>query len=177
MVNDRLSTRGYQALIKASFSLAPVRFAYCFTDWRMWANLYDVVESCGLGVRSMIVWDKGTPGMGRGWRSQHELIMWACKETPPFNKNHSARGNVLAAARTGNVDHTTQKPVDLIDALLDNVPFVETVYDPFAGSGTTVIAAERQGRACYAMEIDPGYCDVVVDRWQDATGEKAVLDA
>ena len=71
-----------------------------------------------------------------------------------------AVGNVIQAKRTGNVQHTTQKPVDLLEALLANVPFCETVYDPFVGSGTTIIAAERQRRRCFAIEIDPGYCDV-----------------
>ena len=63
--SDRLSTRGYQALIKGTLALVPVSVVYVFTDWRMWVNLFDVVESSGYGVRSMIVWNKGSRAWGR----------------------------------------------------------------------------------------------------------------
>lgn len=168
LVNDRLSTRGYQALIRSALSLARSTYLYCFTDWRMWVNLFDVAEASGFGVRSMIVWNKETPGMGRGWRSQHEIILWACKDTPPFDKHASGVGNVITLARTGNPLHTTQKPLELISRLLANTPFAETVYDPFAGSGTVVMAADALGRRSYAMEIFPAYVDVAVQRARDA---------
>lgn len=177
IANDRLSTRGYQALLKQAFENIGASYIYAFTDWRMWVWLFDIVESNGYGVRSMIVWDKGTPGMGRGWRAQHELILWGTKATPPFDKHASGVGNVLACSRTGNVHHTTEKPVELLTQLLGNTPFVETVADPFLGSGTTLIAAEQLNRTCYGMEIDPHYCDIIVRRWEDFTGQKAVLDA
>ena len=148
-------------------------FLYCFTDWRMWLNLFDVVESENYGVRSMIVWDKGTPGMGRGWRSQHELIMWATKVKPPFKKKVSAVGNVIQAQRTGNTHHATQKPVSLVWELIKNTTFAQVIYDPFAGSGTTILAAEQNDRRCLATDLDPAYCDVVVERWEDFTGLKA----
>jgi hypothetical protein len=66
IANDRLSTRGYMALIKAAIGATTVPLAYVFTDWRMWVNLFDAMESSGFGVRNMIVWDKGSPGMGMG---------------------------------------------------------------------------------------------------------------
>ena len=91
--------------------------------WRMWLNLFDVVESENYGVRNMIVWDKGTPGMGRGWRSQHELIMWATRVVPPFAKESAATGNVIPAQRTGNTHHATQKPISLVEELISNTPF------------------------------------------------------
>ena len=74
---------------------------------------------------------------------------------------------MIAAQRTGNKLHTTEKPLDLIGALMSNLPFVRSVYDPFAGSGTTLIAAEQTGRICYGMEIDPGYCDVIRHRYAE----------
>jgi len=123
----------------------------------------------------MIVWDKGSPGMGRGWRSQHELVMWGAKKTPPFDKHASGVGNVIGEVRTGNLLHTTQKPVALIETLLENTPFAETVSDPFAGSGSTLIACENLKRRCYAMDLDPGYCDVIVDRFERHTNRTAVL--
>ena len=173
IANDRLSTRGYQALLKQAFSNSGAPFLYAFTDWRMWVWLFDIAESCGYGVRSMIAWDKGTPGMGRGWRSQHELILWACKATTPFDKHASGCGNVLSEKRTGNIHHTTEKPVSILAALLENTPFAATVIDPFAGSGTTLIASEQCDRTCFASELDAGYCDVIVARWEKATGQTA----
>lgn len=133
-------------------------------DTQGWVWLFDIAESCGYGVRSMIVWDKGTPGMGRGWRAQHELVLWACKATPPFDKHASGVGNVVGEKRTGNQLHTTEKPVSLIAGLITNTPFAKTVYDPFLGSGTTMVAAEQERRACYGMELDPAYVAVILKR-------------
>lgn len=177
IANDRLSSRGFSAMLKAAFECFQAPFLYSFTDWRMWLHLFDVLEGSGYGVRSMIVWDKGTPGMGWGWRPQHELIMWGCREAPPYDNQRAGRGNVMEAKRTGNINHTTEKPVDLIAQLLTNTSFAKTVADPFAGSGTTVIACEQVGRQCFAMELDPIYCDVIIRRWQDNGGEPAKLEA
>lgn len=175
IANDTLSTRGYIALLKSAFSQFDAPYLYAFTDWRMWVNLFDVVESSGFGVRSMIVWDKGSPGMGRGWRSQHELVMWGCKQTPPFDKHASGVGNVIWSKRTGNIHHTTEKPVDVMAHLLNNVPFAKVVADPFSGSGTTMIACEQLGRVYRGMELDALYVDVSIRRWQSFTGQSATL--
>lgn len=164
IVNDKLSTRGFIALLKSAFLLANSTYLYCFTDWRMWVHLFDIAESSGFYVRSMIVWDKGTPGMGRGWRSQHELILWACRAVAPFDKHAAGQGNVFTLPRTGNVHHTTEKPVELLTNILSNTPFAKTIYDPFLGSGSTLVAAEREGRQFFGLELDPVYCDVVLRR-------------
>lgn len=175
IVNDTLSTRGYTALLKSSFSLLDALYLYVFTDWRMWVYLFDIAESSSFGVRSMIVWDKGSPGMGRGWRAQHELVLFGCKQTPPFDKHFSGAGNVIRVDRTGNINHTTEKPVELIEKLLVNTPFAQIVADPFSGSGTTLIACERLGRKCRAVEISPAYVAVALQRWADMTGQEPVL--
>lgn len=156
--------------------LAKAPLAYIFTDWRMWVNLFDVVESSSYGVRNMVVWDKGTPGMGQGWRTQHELVLFAASASVKFD-GHKAQGNVIAAKRTGNPLHPTQKPVELLRAILDVTDMAPTVYDPFAGSGTTLIAAHESNRTAYLIEMDPGYCDVICQRYQDYTGETPVLEA
>jgi DNA modification methylase len=177
VANDTLSTRGYTALLKAAFSQLGAQYLYAFTDWRMWVYLFDIAESSGFGARSMIVWDKGTPGMGRGWRAQHELVLWGCKKTPPFDKHAPSVGNVLQSKRTGNIHHTTEKPVEIMAALIGNAPFVESVADPFNGSGTTLIACEQIGKRYFGMEMDALYCDVAVRRWQQFTGKTAVLES
>jgi DNA modification methylase len=172
VANDTLSTRGYMALMRASLPAFQAGVVYVFTDWRMWINLFDVVESSGYGVRNMIVWDKGTPGMGAGWRMQHELIMCGVRVKSPFNPK-KAQGNVIQAKRTGNKLHAVEKPASLLCEILEVTDLAKTVADPFAGSGTTIIAAEMTGRACHAIEISPAYCDVTVLRWQAFTGQTA----
>ena len=173
IVNDRLSTRGYSALLKSVFGNIKSNFIYAFTDWRMWVYLFDIFESSTYSVKSMIVWDKGNPGMGRGWRAQHEIIMWGCNITPPYDRKYGGAGNVIQTKRTGNDLHTTEKPVELLEKLINNTPFAKTVCDPFLGSGSTLIACEKTNRKCYGMEIDPHYCDVIVKRWEQYTRNKA----
>lgn len=173
IANDNLSTRGYQALIAQVLRNVDAGVAYVFTDWRMWVALFDVVESSGYGVRNMLVWDKQTPGMGVGWRHQHELAMCAVKVKSPFNP-HKAQGNVLQAKRTGNKHHPTEKPLDLLETILNVTDLAKTVVDPFSGSGTTILAAEKAGRTAYGLELEPAYCDVIVQRWEALTGKQAV---
>lgn len=172
--NDTLSTRGYIALIRSVLNAAQVGIVYLFTDWRMWVNLFDVVESSGFGVRAMIVWDKGTPGMGRGWRSQHELIMAAMKVSQPFDP-HQAQGNVIQAKRTGNKLHPTEKPVDLVEKILTVTDIAKTIYDPFMGSGTTLIACENLGRRFFGADKDRLWIGVTLNRWATMTGKKPEL--
>lgn len=175
IANDTLSTRGYQALMRRVLGMIDSPLAYIFTDWRMWVNLFDVVESCSYGVRSMIVWGKDRPGMGRGWRSQHELIMCAVRDTKVFADLKRAQGNVISSKRTGNDLHTTQKPVLVMETLLSVDLAAETakgvVYDPFAGSGTTMVAAHNLGRRAVLVEKDPAYCDVIRKRWGELARE------
>ena len=117
--NDRLSTRGYQALIKGVLTLVPVSVVYVFTDWRMWVNLFDVVESSGYGVRNMIVWNKEFPGMGMGWRAQHELILCGTRKNGMWIKHMGAQGNVITLRREPNLEHPTLKPVALEASRVD----------------------------------------------------------
>jgi DNA modification methylase len=169
--NDTLSTRGYQALLKSVLAHAQASAAYIFTDWRMWVSLFDVVESSGYGVRNMLVWDKGSPGMGVGWRAQHELVLFGSRVPLTWRQpGHEgvdpqrAAGNVLEVGRSGNVHHTVEKPVELLRQILRVTDFLETVYDPFLGSGSTLIAGAQEGRAVFGMELDPEYVAVTLER-------------
>ena len=169
IANDILSTRGYQNLISKALTDIPCLFAYVFTDWRMWLYLFDLVEGASFGVKSMIVWDKQIPGMGLGWRSQHELCMFAARASTHFD-GHKGYGNVLRCNRSGNELHPTQKPLELFEQLLNNTDFAYGVYDPFGGSGTSLAAAEKQGQQAYIMELTPGYTDTIVRRYVQLTG-------
>lgn len=172
VVNDRLSTRGYVALMRNAISNVNPRIVSIFCDWRMWSHLYDVTESCGFGVRSMVVWDKNQLGLGMGWRPQHELVLVAVRTPQPFDP-HASRGNVYQCKRTGNVNHPTEKPVDLLVRILEVTSFAKIVVDAFLGSGSTLIACEQAKRTCVGIEMDPRYCDVAVARWEKLTGRKA----
>lgn len=168
--SDNLSTRGYQVLMKAVLSATDIKVAYIFTDWRMWLYLFDLVEGAGLGVRNMIVWNKKSPGMGNGWRAQHELVMFAHRTKPKWD-NHKGYGNVIEVTRSGNELHPTQKPVEILEKLLDNTGWAEGVLDTFGGSGTTLIAAETVGQRSFLMEMEPAFVDVIVRRYIKTTGK------
>lgn len=166
ILNDSLSTRGYLSLIKNMLSGLNTDVVYIFTDWRMWSWTVDSLESSGFPVRNMLVWDKTQMGMGFPWRTQHELITFA-KRTPSKMLD-GKRGNVLQANRTGNINHPTEKPVELLKQIIDNTEG-KIIYDPFLGSGSTLIAAEQTGRICMGLEIDSHYCSVICKRFYNYT--------
>lgn len=173
IANDTLSTRGYQQLMRSVLKNFEGTVVYAFTDWRMWLYLYDVMEESGFGVKNMIVWNKKTPGMGMGWRTQHELVMFAHRTKPKWD-NHKGYGNVIECTRSGNELHPTQKPVEILEKLLDNTAWADGVLDTFGGSGTTLIAAESVGQTAYLMEMEPRFVDVIVRRYIKTTGKDKI---
>ena len=111
-------------------------------------------------TRGWLVWDKGQKGLTM---SDGELA-WTTFDKP-------LRIFVANRAELQGSVHPTQKPVSLVEWCVDMTE--GTIFDPFLGSGSTLIAAEKTGRKCYGMELDPKYCDVIVKRWEDFTGQKA----
>jgi len=161
---DNLSTRGYLRLIGAA--LRPLRGAndlFWFCDWRQWSNVSDHIEDNGWRVRAMLVWAKPSPGLGMPWRNQHELICYGRRGPLSRNGNTRAIGNVLLADRTGNRHHPTEKPVDLLRQLIRNTS-AETIVDPFAGSGSTAIAAELEGRRWVCVDLLECFAEVAEER-------------
>jgi DNA modification methylase len=146
------------------------------------------LSAAGFNLRAQIIWVKQQGVFSRGdYHWQHEPCWYAVKES---GKGHWAGDRkqttvweIQSLCPTGNrkedrVGHGTQKPVECMRRpVLNNSKPGDAVYDPFCGSGTTLIACESEGRRCYALEIDPVYCDVIVARWETATGKKAVLQA
>jgi len=139
---------------------------YPFECW--WgANYYcDILE----GERSWIVWNKEVVGENY---SAAELA-WTNQEGRTRMFTHQWHGMIKASEQGQARMHPTQKPVELFVWLVNEFE-LSFLYDPFLGSGSTLIAAEKTGRKCYGMELDPKYCDVIVKRWEDFTGKKAEL--
>ena len=129
------------------------------------------LAACGFIPRSLIIWDKGHIVIGRGhyhWR--HETCWYAVKKGAQANWKGDRKASTLweidnpLKSETG---HSAQKPGECMQRAIHN--HRGDVYDPFVGSGTTVIAGEQEGRRVYAIEIDPAYVDVTVKRWGSAS--------
>lgn len=170
------------ALVRDAISSAialskPGSAKYVCFPWRTYAEFEAALEDCGLTISSCIVWDKKSIGLGNAnYRPQHEFIFY-CKGGAWYGDK--CQSDVWYASRgaTGEYVHPTQKPVELIErALVNSSKAGDILLDLFGGSGTTLIAAQKNGRIARIMEIDPIYCDVIVRRWQDYTGQKAYLE-
>jgi DNA modification methylase len=160
-------------------------------DWRHISELLDAGLPIFSEWKNLCVWVKDNAGMGSLYRSQHELVLVFKHGRAPHVNNvqlgqfgrhrsnvwHYAGSNSFARATDeGNLLelHPTVKPVAMIvDALFDCSNRGDLVLDPFLGSGSTLIAAERSGRRCYGMELDPLYVDTAIRRWQRLTGLQA----
>lgn len=139
--------------------------------WCNW-NFYGVLQG-QLPYKACIVWAKNVFGMGSGYRHQHEFCLFNGK-IDEVVKNES---DLWSIKKDTNYVHPTQKPVELSVRAFGNHVKLLNVLDLFGGSGSTMIGAEQAGRNCFMMELDPKYCDVIVKRWQDFTGQEATLEA
>jgi DNA modification methylase len=160
--NDNLSTRGYRLLMNDVLALCQeAHTAFIFCDWKMWIETFDIAERAGFRVRNMLVWDKMQMGMGMPFRNQHELCLFASKIAGKIGDGGTP--NVLKHNRDREAEHATPKPIGLINDMLKQIDSFN-VYDPFSGGGSTMVAAHQLNRKCYGMELDPKYCQVIVDR-------------
>jgi DNA modification methylase len=166
---------------------------YVFMDWRHMGELHSAGQQVYRELKNLVVWSKTNPGQGSFYRSQHELIFVFKNGEGPHQNNvelgrHGRnRSNVwtypgVNTFRTNRMDelslHPTVKPVALAaDAMRDCSRRGDIILDPFMGSGTTILAAERIGRRAYGLEIDPTYVDVAIRRWQAFTKRDAILKA
>lgn len=161
-------------------------------DWRHMGELLNAARGIYSELKNLCVWTKDRAGMGSLYRSQHELVFVFKNSTERHRNNVQLgqygrdRSNVwqypcaASFSRSGDEgnllqQHPTVKPVAMVaDAIMDCTARGDIVLDPFLGSGTTVIAAERTGRRCFGIEIDPTYVDVIVRRWQAFTRGDAI---
>ena len=158
-------------------------------DWRHMGETVAAGEAVYGELKNLCVWAKSNGGMGTFYRSRHELIFAFKNGTAPhintfeLGQTGRYRTNVWEYAGVNSFGrgrddflamHPTVKPVALVaDAIKDCSRRRQIVLDPFAGSGTTLIAAEKTGRRARVMELDPLYCDTIIRRWQILTGKRA----
>jgi len=170
--DDRADWREAWALFPGD--CAYVWHAPTFTD-----VVLESLEACGFERRAMIVWGKDRFTLGRGhYHWQHETAWYVVKKGATGHWNGDRTQATLwniNAREDGGHGHGTQKPIECMRRPIENNSAAgDSVYEPFSGSGTTIIAAEQTGRRCYAMELSPQYVDVAVRRWQQYTGKQAV---
>ena len=196
MASGEMSSREFLDFIGASIEAALPHICEggvfaTFIDWRGLPTVHTAATRLGLTPLNLIVWAKTNAGMGSLYRSQHELLPLFKKgdvrhvNNVELGKRGRSRSNVWtypgasslgSDARRGLQDHPTVKPTAMLeDALLDLSNRGDIVIDPFLGSGSTLIAAEKSGRVCHGVELDPLYVDVIIRRYEAATGEAAVF--
>ncbi|MBZ0130228.1 MAG: site-specific DNA-methyltransferase [Rhodobacteraceae bacterium] len=139
------------------------------------------LEAAGFNVRSQIIWAKDRLVLSRGdYHWQHEPCWYAVKKTGKGHwagdRKQTTLWQIANKDQDADTVHGTQKPVECMRRpILNNSSPGQAVYEPFMGSGTTLIAAETTGRVCYGIELKPAYVDVAVERWQQFTGKTAML--
>ena len=193
MASGEMSDEEFEKFI-AAFIVLLVKYSrngslhYIFMDWRSIDALMLICRKFYQDIKNLVIWNKSNGGMGSMYRSKHELIV-VCKNgsAPHINNVHLGkygryRSNVWdypgvnSFSRSDDLKmHPTVKPVAMMaDAIMDCTDLNGIVLDPFAGSGTTLIAAEKVGRFARVIELEPKYCDLIIRRWQDLTGQDAV---
>ena len=145
---------------------------YVCCSWHYSHLFREAMEKIGRKPKAMIVWNKVNPAQHLDkYFKQHEIIYYY----GDYGGHKTLRGDIWTIKRQKNTVHPTMKPVELIEIALEDNKGKKIVFDMFGGSGSTMIACEKQSRNARLMELEPKYCDVIVKRWEDFTGKKAVL--
>lgn len=195
MATGEMSEDEFTVFLMSALSIicqntVPGAIIYGCMDWRHVSETLAAGRSSGCELLNICVWVKSNGGMGSLYRSRHEFVFVFRNGPEPhcnniqlgrFGRNRSNVWNYPGGnsfARRGskrNLElHPTVKPLLLVaDAIQDSTDRGDIVLDPFLGSGTTLLAAERVGRRCFGVDLDPLYVDTAVERWQRMTGQKA----
>jgi site-specific DNA-methyltransferase (adenine-specific) len=162
---DSLTTNGFvwlmrECAVQWQRLLKPGGHVLAFIDWRMMPALAGAIESADLRHAGLLVWDKTHFGMGSCFRNQHELVLHFTKGVGSEPRRRDI-ANVLSFRPVRDGDHPTQKPVELMRTLISVVASPgETILDPFAGSGSTLVAAMHQGCSGIGIEREQNYVDL-----------------
>jgi DNA modification methylase len=167
---------------REAWALFPGDVAYVWHGALHATTVADSLIACGFDIRAQIIWAKERLVLSRGdYHWQHEPAWYAVRQKGKGHWSGDRKQTTLWSIPSRDQDaatvHGTQKPVECMRRpMLNNSSPGQAVYEPFSGSGTSIIAAETCGRVCLAIELDPAYVDVAVTRWQAFTGKHAVLD-
>lgn len=166
---------------REAWALFPGDVAYVWHAGLFAGVVADSLTACDFKLRSQIIWAKSNFAIGRGdYHWHHEPCWYAVREGKTGHYAGDRKQTTLwqiAKPAKSETGHSTQKPVECMKKPIENNSSPgQAVYEPFSGSGTTIIAAEQTGRCCYAVELNPAYVDVAVKRWQDFTGQEATLE-
>ncbi|UYV35770.1 site-specific DNA-methyltransferase [Rhodobacteraceae bacterium D3-12] len=165
---------------REAWALFPGDVAYVWHGALHATTVAESLAACGFDIRSQIIWAKERHVLSRGhYHWQHEPCWYGVKGKGYWSgdRTQSTLWSIPNRDQDATTVHGTQKPVECMRRpMLNNSSPGQAIYEPFSGSGTTIIAAESSGRHCFAVELDAGYVDVAVLRWQAFTGQEAVLD-
>lgn len=166
--NDAMTTTGYIWLMRTLALEVKDRLVdggafFAFIDWRNWPQLVGAIEAVNFRVNGMVVWDKMSMGVGHYLRKQHELICAASKGAPRVESHHVP--DILRFPRERNDDHPSPKPVGLMERLVAlSTAKDETVFDPFMGSGATLVAAKALARNAIGVDVVERYCELAAKK-------------
>lgn len=184
--NDSMANDDFRAFLRDAYVTADtvMKAGAVFYIWHADSEGYNfrgAANDAGWKVRQCLIWKKSVMVMGRqDYHWKHEPCLYGWKDgAGHLWSSDRKQTTVLEFDKPHrNGEHPTMKPVELFAyQMLNNTKGGDIVLDSFGGSGTTIIAAEKNGRVGYAMELDPKYCDVIVKRWQEFTGKQATLES
>ena len=170
--NDKMPDSDFKDFLIQSIMSCETMYVCC--SWQYSHLFKEAMEEMARKPKAMIIWNKVNPAQHLDkYFKQHEIIFYY----GDFGGQKTLRGDIWEMKRQRNTVHPTMKPVELIDMAMADQPEKKKVYDGFGGSGSTLISCEKNHRDCYMMELDPKYCDVIIKRWQDFTGQEAVIES
>jgi DNA modification methylase len=169
-----------------AYSLFTGNIVYIWHNGKFTDIVANNIKNCGFNIISQIIWAKNNFAISRGdYHWKHEPCWYAVK----YGENHNWQGardqstlweirSTYQKDENEKIGHGTQKPVEcMLRPILNNSKENEYIYDPFGGSGTTLIACEKSNRFCLMNELDPHYVDMIIRRWQKFTGKKSILES
>jgi len=160
IANDKMSDEDFTQFLYDALNINCDTFYVC-CSWQYSHLFKKALEDLQKPVKSFIVWDKINPAQHLDkYFKQHEIILYHGK----FGGQKTVRGDVWQTKRQRNTVHPTMKPIELIEMALNDNTDKKNIYDAFLGSGSTMVAAHQLKRRCYGMELDPKYCQVIIDR-------------
>ena len=167
---------------REAWALFPGDVAYVWHAGLYAGTVADSLVACDFKLRSQIIWAKSNFAIGRGdYHWHHEPCWYAVREKSTGHYVGDRKQTTLwkiNKPQKSETGHSTQKPIECMQKPIENNSSPgQAIYEPFSGSGTTIIAGEATGRHVYAVELNPAYVDVAVIRWQEFTGQKAVHEA